>query len=82
MSKNSSPTPTTSRSHSKSSITEPEVENKNTEHITKIPSKPDHSSLDPPELQTLIHKLQGISLSQEEFEFSQDSVTSKLTLTQ
>ena len=60
-----SPSPSTSRSHSKYPISEPEVEKKNTEHITEILNKPDHSYLDPPKLQNLIHKLQGISISQE-----------------
>eukprot|EP00253_Pinus_taeda_P021418 PITA_21418 len=81
-SKNPSPSPSTSRSHSKSSISELEVEKKNTEHNTEIPNKPDHSSSYPPELQTLIHKLQGIYISQEESELSQGSVTSHLTPSQ
>jgi len=80
-SKNPSPSPSTSRSHSKSSISKPKVEKKNTEHITEIPNKPDHSSSDPHELQTLIHKLQGISISQEESELSQ-GVTSHFTPSQ
>jgi len=56
-SKTPSPTPSTSHSRSKYSIIEPEVEKKNTENITEIPCKLDHSYSDPPELQNLIHKL-------------------------
>ena len=81
-SKTPSPSSSTSHLHSKSPIFELEVEKKNKEHITEIPRKPDHSSLEPPELQNLIHKLQGISISQEEFDLSQGSVTSHQTPSQ
>jgi len=72
-----SPSPPTSRSHSKSPIPKRKVENKNPEPTTEILNKLESSSSEPPELQSLIHRLQGISISQEESELSQGSVTSQ-----
>ena len=79
-SKTPSPSPSTSGSHSESSITRPEVEKESTHHITKIQNEPNLSPSDHPEVQNLVENLQGISLSQEESEFSQGIVTSYLTL--
>jgi len=81
-SKTPSPSPSTSHSHLKSSISKPDVENNNTEKITENPDKPDHSYLDPLELQNLIHKLRGISISKKYSELSQGSFTSHLTPSQ
>ena len=82
-SKTPSPSPPTSRSHAKSLDPKREVAKKTTKPTAEIPKKPDHSSsTEAPEIQSLIHKLQGISLSQEESELSQDSVTSQFTRSQ
>lgn len=79
-SKTPSPSPPTSQKHSKSPNPKREVAKKITEPIAEIPKKPDHSPFtEAPEVHYLIHKLQGISLSQEESELSQDSVTSQFT---
>jgi len=76
-SKNPTPSPRTSRSHSKSAIPKRKVEKKNTEPTSEILNKPKSSSSKPHEVQSLILKLQGISISQEESELSQGSVTSQ-----
>ena len=60
-----SPSPLTSPSHSKSLIFKQEVEKENTRPTIENLNTPDNSSLEPPEVQTLIHKLQGFSISQE-----------------
>jgi len=76
-SKTPSPSPPTSPSHSKSHILKGEVEKKNTTPTKETLNTPDNSSLEPPEVQSLIHKLQGFLISQEEFELFQGSVTSQ-----
>lgn len=82
-SKTPSPSPPTSRLYSKSPNSKREVVKTTTELTAKIPKKPNHScSTEAPEVQSLIHKLQGISISQEESELSQDSVTSQFTPSQ
>ena len=76
-SKTPSPSPPTSPSHSKSPIPRREVKMNNTTPTAKILNTLDNSSLKPPEVQSLIHKLQGFSISQQESELSHGSVTSK-----
>lgn len=76
-SKTPSSTPPTSRSHSKSPNPRREVVKKYLESTTKVQNKSDkYSSIETLEVQSLIHKLQGISISQEESNLSQASVTS------
>ena len=82
-SKTPSPSPQISRKHSKSPDPKQEVANKIIELTVEIPKNPDHScSTEALEVQSLIHKLQGISLFQEESELSQYSVTSQFTPSQ
>lgn len=70
-SKNPSPSPPTSRSHSKSPNPRYEVAKKYLQSTSIFPRKIDQpSSIETPEVQSLIHKLQGISLSQEESKLS------------
>ena len=79
-SKTPSPSPPTSRSHSESPIFKQEVE-KTTPTAENL-NTPDNCSLEPHKVQSLIHKLQGFSISQEQSELSQGSVTSHLTPSQ
>lgn len=75
--KTPSRSPTTSGMHSKSLNPKWEVVKTTTKPTAKIQKNPDHSSpTESPEVQYLIYKLQGISISQEEFELSQDGITS------
>ena len=60
-----SPSPPTFPSHSKALIPNREVEKNNTTPTAEILNTPDNSSPKPPEVQYLIHKLQGFSISQE-----------------
>ena len=69
-SKTPSPSPPTSPLYSKSPISKREVEKKNKTPTTETPKIPYNSSLEPPKVQSLIHKLQGFSISQEESELS------------
>ena len=76
-SKISLPSPPTSRSHSKSPNPKWEVVKNPLYSTTMISNKWDQSSsIETPEVQSLIHELQGILISQEESELSQASVSS------
>ena len=74
-SKSPSPSPPTSPSHSKSPIFKREVEKKT--RTAENLNISENSSLEPPEVHSLIHKLQGFSVSQEQTKLFQGSVTSQ-----
>lgn len=79
-SKTPSPSPPTSRKSAKSLDPKREVAQDIIQPIAENLIDPEHSSLiEAPEVQYLVHKLQGILISQEEPEISQDSVTSQFT---
>ena len=82
-SKTPSPSPPTSRSHSKCPNPKQEVVKKPLESTTMISKKSNQSSsIETPEVHSLIHKLQGISISQEESELSQATVSSQFPSSQ
>lgn len=74
-SKSPSTSPPTSPSHFESLISKREVEKTTTtaENLNIL----DKSTLEPPEVLSLIHKLQGFSISPRKYELSQGSVTSQ-----
>ena len=70
-----SPSPLTSPLHLESLNLEREVDKTTT--TTKNPNISEKSTIEPPEVETLIHKLQRFSISPQNSEKSQDSVTSQ-----
>jgi len=66
--------PSTSPSHSKSPISKREVQKTTTAENLNLSEK---STLKSPEVQCLIHTLQGFSISPQKYELSQGSVTSQ-----
>ena len=69
-----STSPPTSPSHSESLNLKREVE-KITTTATNL-NISDRSTIEPPEVESLIHKLQGFSISPQKSKLSQDNVTS------
>ena len=75
-SKSNSPSSPSSIS-STSQITKEEIDRNIQTPTTKVSNQSDNQPLEAPEIQYLVHKLQGFSLSLEESEISEGSVTSQ-----